>query len=143
MILANAKSKVTAVAACVLLGMTGAVVAPVANAANCVGETRDGESTWQPIGPGNGMKELETVYVSSCDARILHDTIKENDKNTFEKALEKAVGSRHPLFKIAFKVADIANPAIESSIVRDASNDFSSGAVLTLENGTIVGGKAQ
>lgn len=139
------KCKISAVALCLLMSSASALAtAPSATAEACVGESREGDSRYLPLGPGNGPREVKTFYLNSCEARALHDEVNSGkDGDALVTALLGLIPKGGPVITVAHVLGSRIDAAIATSSLKDASNDFTNGVVVTTEAGSFAGARPQ
>lgn len=132
------KSRLTALFACAAIATTGAVVAPSAIAAECVGESKEEPAHNQPIGPGNSYVKTQTIYLNSCEAKALHDEALENkDGDALKSAVIGLLGKPGPYLALIDVLGHRVQSEYVTSQLRDASGNFTHGVKVVLERGEL------
>jgi len=103
--------------------------APSASAQeNCVGESKEGPSHNEPLGPGNSYRKVKVVYLNSCEAKALHDEVASGkDGDALVAALIGLIPEAGPALAVAHVLGSRFNAAFVTSQLEDASNNFTNG----------------
>ena len=93
-----------------------------------MGESKEGPSHNEPLGPGNSYREVKVVYLNSCEAKVLHDEVASGkDGDALVAALIGLIPEAGPALAVAHILGSRFNAAFVTSQLENASNNFTTG----------------
>jgi len=127
------------------VSLSTVLIAPTATAQEaCVGESREGESRQEPVGPGNSYREIKSFHLNSCEAKAMHDEAASGkDGDALVAALLGLVPHGGPVVALAHILGSRLDARVVTSSLREASNNFTNGVVVTTEGGQVAGVRPQ